>query len=237
MNDLIQDAVFEMFPQLFRGIVIAKDLTLSEHNPRIATFLADTTVQRRTQGRDILNAPGVTEWDEAHKRFGSNPKKYPPSIRSLLHRVLSDKPLPYINDAVALFNAISLKYILPCGGDDLDVIAGDLCLGLASGEERFVPLGATETEHPESKEVIYYDTDDLKVMCRRWNWRNGSQTKITTATRNILINIDGLGDSFRPTVEEATKELAQWLRTECQGSAKCDLMHGGNRSVDVLTAL
>ena len=101
------------------------------------------------------------------------------------------------------------------------------------GEEHVIPLGSTETEHPEPGEVIYYDTGDLKVMCRRWNWRNGSQTKITTSTRNLLINIDGLGEVFRAAVEEATKEIAEWLRTECRGSVRCDLMHSEKRSIDV----
>jgi DNA/RNA-binding domain of Phe-tRNA-synthetase-like protein len=58
----------------------------------------------------------------------------------------------------------------------------------------------------------------LVGLLHRWNWRNGDQTKITTNTRNLLINIDGLGDVFTPAVEAATKEVAEWLRTECQAT-------------------
>jgi DNA/RNA-binding domain of Phe-tRNA-synthetase-like protein len=233
MKDLIQDAVFELFPEFLRGVVIARELRISNQSNHIASFLKESTSQRRDRGQLVLKAPGILAWDEAYQKLGSNPKKYPPSIHSLVQRALTGKPLPYINDAVALFNAVSLRYLLPCGGDDLDFIIGDPVLGLATGQEQFVPLGGTNPERPQPNEVIYFDSGDLKVMCRRWNWRNGDQTKITTNTRNLLINVDGLGDVFRPAVEAATKEIAEWLRTECNGSVKCDLMHSEKRTVDL----
>jgi DNA/RNA-binding domain of Phe-tRNA-synthetase-like protein len=232
VKTLIENSVFERFPKLVRGIVTARGLQISDHNPRIACLLAESAAHRKASGQLLLDAPGIKVWDEAHQAFGSNPKKYPPSIRSLLQRVLNGKLLPYINDAVALFNAISLQFLQPCGGDDLDMIGGDLCLGLASGHECFIPLGGTETEHPEPGEIIYYDTHG-KVMCRRWNWRNGSETKITAKTKNLVINVDGLGDVYRQSVEYASNEIAEWLRTECKGSVRCDLLHFENRKITI----
>ena len=66
---------------------------------------------------------------------------------------------------MAIFNCISLKYLLPCGGDDLNVIEGDLRLGIADGTENYVPLGQPDVlEHPQPGEVIYYDTATRR-MC------------------------------------------------------------------------
>lgn len=146
--------------------------------------------------------------------------------------MLRGKPLPYINDAVALFNAVSLKYLIPCGGDNIDVLAGDAQLGPAKGHERFTPLGGGTVEHPEAGEIIYYD-GDFKVMCRRWNWRNGDETKITTETHNLIINVDGLGDDIGPVVDEVAGEIAAWLERECGGRVRRDLLHAGRPALEV----
>lgn len=232
MQDIIQDQVFSLYPQFVRAVVIAHDLHISEHNPRIATFLSEVQAKSKKDGAQLLKHPRITVWDDAHRKFGSNPNRFPPSIRSLLERVLRGKPLPYINDAVALFNSISLKHLIPSGGDNLGVITGDVSLGLATGREHFTPLGGNSTEYPEVGEVIYFDSD-LKVMCRRWNWRNGDETKITTDTHSLLINVDGLGDDVKPVVQEASEEIAGWLQKECGGNVRCDLLHRDRRSVAV----
>ena len=66
---------------------------------------------------------------EAFSGMGIKPKKNPPSVINLIKRCRAGKPLPFINPLVAIFNCISLKYLLPCGGDDRNVIEGDLRLG------------------------------------------------------------------------------------------------------------
>jgi DNA/RNA-binding domain of Phe-tRNA-synthetase-like protein len=50
-----------------------------------------------------LEEPLVQKWDNIHRKFGSNPNKFPPSIKSLLKRVQKRKPLPFINSIVAVF--------------------------------------------------------------------------------------------------------------------------------------
>jgi len=232
MQDIIHDEVFSLCPSFVRAVVIAKGVHLSDYNPNIATFLNDMQEKRREEGTHLLESQRLTVWDDAHRTFNSNPKRFPPSIRSLTDRVLRGKPLPYINDAVALFNAVSLRFLIPSGGDNLDVIAGDIYLGVAKGHEHFTPLGSDVVEHPEPGEVIYYDSD-FKVMCRRWNWRNGNETKITSDTHNLLINVDGLGNEIRPIVEEAADEIATWLEKECGGQARRDLLYAGHPIINL----
>ncbi|MGB8507204.1 MAG: phenylalanine--tRNA ligase beta subunit-related protein [Pyrinomonadaceae bacterium] len=233
MQDIVHDEVFSLYPSFMRGVVIASGLRLSDYNPRIADFLSDAQERRKEEGVGLLDSPRLAAWDDAHRKFNSNPKRFPPSIRSLTERVLRGKPLPYINDAVALFNAVSLKYLIPCGGDNVDALAGDARLGIAKGRERFTPLGGGAVEHPGEGEVIYYDDGDFKVMCRRWNWRNGDETKITGDTRNLLINVDGLGDDIGPVVKEAADEIATWLERECGGQVRRDVLHAGRPAINV----
>ncbi len=182
-------------------------------------------------GTDFSTNEYVKEWDEVHRKFGSNPNKFPPSIKSLLKRIQKGGSLPYINPVVALFNYISIKYLIPCGGDDIEKIQGNLQLGFADGNEIFVALGSEIQENPESGEVIYFDDKTLNVMCRRWNWRNGDFTKITENTTKLVINIDGVGQISESIITEARDELAKLLIEQCGASITTGYLDKENQEI------
>ncbi len=182
---------------------------------------------------DINYEEKLLSWDEAHIKFGSNPNRYPPSIKSLAKRIQNNPALPYINTVVALFNYISLKYCLPCGGDDMKAVKGDFVLGIADGTETFLPLGSDKIQSPEKGEVIYYDSLSKNVMCRRWNWRNGDSTKIDVTTRHIIINIDCLPPHSVESGSQARDELANLLKEHCDATLYTGELHTGNRELEL----
>ena len=192
-------------------------------NKRIKKLLNKEIKEKTSQ--NLMEDELVKAWDEVHFKFGSNPNQFPPSIKSLLKRIAKGGGLPFINSVVALFNYISIKYLVPCGGDDVKKIEGNLRLGLAKGNESFIPLGATDKESPQPGEVIYFDNKTLNVMCRRWNWRNGDFTKITEATKKIVINLDGINPASQSLIEQARDELAQLLIEQCQAKTTIDLLN------------
>ena len=139
--------------------------------------------------------------------------------------------MPYINTLVALMNGFSLKHLVPCGGDDLDSVQGDLVLRLATGEELFAPLGGTEISHPEPGEAIYVD-EGQQILCRRWNWRQGDSTKITPSTRNVLINTDCLPPVDVEEARSLVVELAGLVERFCGGSVQHHLLTADEPSVE-----
>ena len=50
------------------------------------------------------------------------------SIEALLKRVSQGKTFDPINPLVDIYNSVSLEYAVPCGGEDLDQIAGQMHL-------------------------------------------------------------------------------------------------------------
>lgn len=228
---IIDKEVFEAFPSFKRGIIIVDGINNSQTSGKIQDLLK-SEAEKRAQGR-ASEDPSVLAWDDVHRKFGSNPNKFPPSIKNLLKRIEKGSVPPYINSAVALFNFISLKYLIPCGGDDVDTIQGNLRLGPATGNEHFTGLGSSETESPEKGEIIYYDDASLNVMCRRWNWRNGDFSKIMPETKKIVINIDGIGLDAEATVTQARDELVELLRTECSANLKTDLLTPDKREIEL----
>jgi lysyl-tRNA synthetase class 2 len=228
---IIEDRIFDICPDFYRGLVIVSDLTNHKSLKRVRKLLKKEI--DRWASVDIAEDPRLEAWNEAHRKFGSIPEKYLPSIKSLLSRIKENPALPYINSAVALFNLISLKYCLPCGGDDLGSIEGDLVLGISDGTEKFVALGSETEESPEAGEVIYYDSATKNVMCRRWNWRNGNQTKIEPETKQIVINIDCLLPTGPETGDQARDELAELLETHCQATVTTRALHSRCRETEL----
>ena len=162
----IEQAVFERFPGYARMAVVAEGVDNTREIPELAELLAQCEEGvRRDDLEDFWHVPVLETWAEAFSGMGIKPKKNPPSVINLVKRCRAGKPLPFINPLVAIFNCISLKYLLPCGGDDRNVIEGDLRLGIADGTENYVPLGQPDVlEHPQPGEVIYYDTATKGVL-------------------------------------------------------------------------
>lgn len=216
----IEGEVFSLFPQFRRGVIIATGIDNSTKHPEIARFLAGAiTAVPTTPSVDERAKIGV--WDAAYTKFGSDPERYTPSIRFLLQQIRKGKPPRSISPLVDLFNAMSIRWTVPCGGDDLDAVEGaDLLLGLASGDETFAPLfKPTAVEHPEPGEVIYYAPQIRRVLCRRWTWRNSDFSKLTLATSEVAINVDMMIPPFgEDDVHAAVHELGGLIQQYCGGS-------------------
>ena len=98
----------------------------------------------------------------------------------------------------------------------MEKVRGDIVLDFAKGNEQFVRLGGTENEPPEIGEVVY--KDDIGILCRRWNWREGDRTKLTEETKNAIIVIESLPPMDRKMLERATTELTELIKKFCGGN-------------------
>ena len=235
MRFCIEESVFEMFPQFCRGIVMASGIDNSRPRPEFEELLRkQEETLRQDPAIDLAAHPRLLAWKEAYRRFGSNPNKFTPSIVFLAKQVKSGKTVRSISPAVDAFNIISIRHVIPCGGDDMDSVEGDVTLGRAGGDETFAPIfKPEEIEHPESGEVIYVNRRTRRVLCRRWNWRNGDFSKITPETRNLAINVDGMMPAIgRQEIEEAAESLKQLLLQFCGGTITIHYLDAGNREVD-----
>ncbi|MCS7233918.1 MAG: phenylalanine--tRNA ligase beta subunit-related protein [Synergistetes bacterium] len=222
-NIIIDPKIFGVFPDFKRGVVLVDFMENGLWHSEIELLLREALELRRDG--NWIEHDYVRAWDEAYKKFGSNPNRYPPSIKSLLKRIQKGGDIPFVNSVVALFNYISLKYLIPCGGDDVDKIKGNLRLSFAEGKEKFVPIGGGKEENPEPGEVIYFDDDSLYVMCRRWNWRNGDFSKITGETKRVVINLDGIGLTPEEVIVKARDELAELLQKYCSAKVRVCLLN------------
>lgn len=236
MKFCIEEEIFQMFPDFCRGVVMAAGIDNSRPCPELESLLrAQEEKMRHDAELDLAAHPRLLAWKEAYRRFGSNPNKFTPSIVFLAKQVKSDKTVRSISPAVDAFNCISLKYIIPCGGDDMDSVEGDVTLGRAAADETFAPIfKPEEIEHPDRGEVVYVNRRTKRVLCRRWNWRNADFSKILPGSRNLAINVDGMQPAIgRTEIEAAAEELKQLLLRFCGGSVTIHYLDAGNPEVEV----
>lgn len=231
MKCIIKEKMFDEFAPII-GVIVAQEVVNKDTPKEVWALLKKEEGGARkkfaaenTLGRD----PFITAWRRAYKKFGSDPHQYRSSSEALLRRVLKGNSLPSVNTLVDLYNLISIKYVLPVGGEDRDALKGNLYLCHAQGSEGFVRLGGTENEPPEAGEVVYKDEEG--VVCRRWNWREADRTKLTIQTRNAVIVVDGLAEIGRDAVEKATDELAALITRYCGGRARTEILEVNKREM------
>ena len=213
----VSPQIFEQFPEVKIGILVVKNTDNTGNAPEITALLraVEKEVRSIPDIEPVNSFPKIAAWWEAHKNFGNSPKKYPPSVQSIIRRVVKGGELPSINKLVDLYNYISLKYIVPAGGEDLDRCAGDIQLTLAEGNEDFKEIGATENNPPEPGEVVY--KDEAGVICRKWNWREGDRTKLTEKTKNALLVLEALPPADDTELRAALSDLKTLVQKYCGG--------------------
>jgi DNA/RNA-binding domain of Phe-tRNA-synthetase-like protein len=219
---LVSPAVLERFPH-YRGVVIyARNLENRASDEFSAELLRAAEAQARSAFGDgkASEHPHIAAWREAFQAFGVKPNKMLNSAEALISRVLKGGELPRINWLADAYNAISVRHVLPIGGEDLDKAVGAQRLEIAVGDEAFdtVKDGAPILEHPQAGEVVWLD--DAGVTCRAWNWRQCVRTRLTEDTKNAYFVLDSLSPFSLTELHAAAHELEGYLR---QLSPDCNL--------------
>ena len=136
-----------------------------------------------------------------------------------------------INPLVDIYNGISLKYGLPCGGEDIDKFEGDVRLTLAEGGESFITYGSDKDEPALPGEVIY--KDDAGAICRCWNWRESVRTMLTEDVKNAFMILETVSGEFPDRLEGALDELAVKIEAELGGSVEAFIVDRNNPQIEI----
>jgi lysyl-tRNA synthetase class 2 len=231
----IAPEVYAAWPSYRRIVVLVRDVDNAEADPALEALLREAEAAARQDPalENHKEYPRIASWRGVFERMGLNPNKFPPSIANLVKRTRSGKDLPFVNRLVAIFNIISLRYRIPCGGDDLEGVTGDVMLMPANGDEIYEPLGNPEAvERPNPGEIILVDTGRKTVFCRGWCWKNGDPSKITRESRTVAINLDAQPPVGPDILGTAAEELAALVKAHCGGTAEMHLLEPDNPSFE-----
>ncbi|MEI9855901.1 B3/4 domain-containing protein [Enterobacter mori] len=209
----------------FRALSILVEAAPITH-PEVAPAVLGQAFQQMLNDDVPWADAHLSDWDEVFKAFGAKPKRTPCSAAALRKRVMKDGSLPSLDPVVDIYNAVSIRYAIPVGGENLAAYSGAPRLTLADGSEPFDTLkeGQPVVEYPDAGEVIW--RDDLGVTCRRWNWRQGVRTRLDSQAQSMWFILESLPSMPLEALEEAGEELVNNLQR---------LMPGATAQVQLLT--
>ncbi len=232
MRFSIQKELFDLLPDLTIGMVVAKGVDNTHPSKEIEDFLTQSIEEMKKNfiGDKPQEHPRIKPWRTAFTKLGISGSKFPSSIESMARRILKGDPFPKINPLVDLYNSVSLKFLVPMGGHDLDTLVGNIYLRFAEGWEPFTPMGGGETVTVPKGELVY--RDDQEVLTRNWVWRQCEKDKATEKTENIFIPIDVLGEVGKERAEEIIQELSQRIPKYLGGTLISKILTRENPSVE-----
>ncbi|MDM0945091.1 B3/4 domain-containing protein [Clostridium perfringens] len=226
---IIEDDFWELFPNAKIGIITCNgiDNTIKDEN-QYKNMISQGEKEALTHlpNEEFSSNEVIKVWRDAFKKFKTK-KGARSSIEALLKRVSTGKGLGTINPLVDIYNSISLKYAMPCGGEDMDKFIGDIRLTKATGDESFITLGSDKSEPPYEGEIVY--KDDEGAICRCWNWRESVRTMLTEDTKNAFLCIELVDENREKDFENALKELSQLVEENLGGKSEISILHINNK--------
>ncbi|MGV1064979.1 B3/B4 domain-containing protein [Clostridium perfringens] len=226
---IIEDDFGELFPNAKIGIITCNgiDNTIKDENQyKDMISQGEKEALSHLPNKEFSSNEVIKVWRDAFKKFKTK-KGARSSIEALLKRVSTGKGLGTINPLVDIYNSISLKYAMPCGGEDMDKFVGDIRLTKATGDESFITLGSDKSEPPYEGEIVYKDNEG--AICRCWNWRESVRTMLTEDTKNAFLCIELVDENREKEFENALKELSQLVEENLGGKSEISILHINNK--------
>lgn len=228
---IIGEDFFNLFPDAKIGIITCYDIdnTIKDED-KYKDMLRDSekTALSHLKNPDFSSNDVIKVWRDAFQKFKTK-KGARSSIEALLKRAYNSNPIGTINPLVDIYNSISLKYAMPCGGEDIDTFSGDVRLTKANGDEAFITLGSDESAPPYEGEIVY--KDDKGAICRCWNWRESVRTMLTENTKNAFLCIELVDEKRVNEFEAALNELAKLVEENLGGTFKIYILDKNNKEI------
>ncbi len=199
------------FPRFQVAFAVVLDMAAPPGDcPGIETLTrkAESSAADLVARREVAELAEIQDWRAAYRAFGSKKTSYRNSCEALLRRVRGGAGLPRVLPLVDLYNALSVKYLIPAGADDLAHLTPPLAFRFARSGDSFLDLAKDppENDPPAEGEVVY--ADDEKCLCRRWNWRQDARSRIRADTVNAAVVLQSLDPNGTARLSEAAAELA-----------------------------
>ena len=155
---------------------------------------------------DIKTDKVIEGFYNLHQKVNVPRRKNLPASENLIKLLLKREDLIRINNAVDIYNLISIDSKLCLGAHDIDKIKGNVTLKITDGSENFIPLGSEEKKEVGQGEYSFVD-DDNDVIC--WlDIRQVDKTKVTNETKNILYFIIGNEENTYEELRNVADEIS-----------------------------
>ena len=167
-------------------------------------------------GLDVHADPLLEGFNILHDKTGVKRRKNVPASENLIRLLEKNHGMFYINQAVDIYNLISLESKLALGAHNIDRVDGNVTLRFTDGSERFVPIGQTEPIPVAPHEYCYCD-DANEVLCRL-EIRQVEKTKVDEDARNVFYIVQGNDATPYELLYETAQKIIDLTTKYCGGT-------------------
>ena len=153
-----------------------------------------------------------------HDHAGVKRRKNISAGENLIRLLNKHKDVFFINQAVDIYNIISMESKLALGAHDIDNVDGNVTLRFTDGTERFVPIGQTEPAPSNPHEYSYCD-DANEVLCRL-EIRQVEKTKVDENTKNVFYIVQGNEATENELLISTAQQIIDETVRYCGGSGR-----------------
>ena len=163
--------------------------------------------------------PTVSAVRRMYRRIGWEPTQYRPSSEAMIRRVLKNKGLYRINNAVDLGNVVSTRFHLPMGLYDRDKISGSILIDVGKESEEYQGI-SKDVIHADGKLVL---RDDAGVFGNPT--ADSIRTSIQHDTKNIMALFFTPPEVSDVYIRETLEHLKDLYHSECpEAVVKIDIV-------------
>lgn len=234
MKFIIEKEVIEKYPDLIIYIPIIKGFDNTKGREESVKLLRECEAILRGRFRsveELLEDRYISPYFDMFRSFGANPKKIKPTHFALAKRVLEGMELPDINPIVNIYNALSIKYLTPYGGEDLETVYGDFRLKFSEGNEHWKGIGKELGINPPKGSLIWVDDFDVSTVAL--NWRQCERTKLRETSNSGYFIMDGFESVNDENIRTGASELVGIVMKLCGGKSEVIKLTSTNPSVEV----
>lgn len=183
MKITVDKSISDLLPD-FNTLAFIMDVEIKESSEELKGLLKELELEVQKMCptlEDVLKVPLIDEARNAYRTLGKDPSRYKVASESLLRRIVKDRGLYLINNAVDAGNALSIILKRNTAVLDYDKIVGDVVIRKGRTDDLFFGIGRGKLN--VSNIPVYVD----EVGPFGSSTSDSERTMITNKTKKLLV--------------------------------------------------
>jgi len=216
---VIDEGVKAAFPDLTVLVVQINNVNVQSSGLKLEEFKKLVTEETRQfyDAETLKDRPVLRAYRDFFWRINVDPTKVRPAAEALIRRVVVGNPLPRINTLVDAYNLASIKTEVAVATFDADNLRGDLIMRFAKKDEKFHGIGMNKPLHLQGSEIVVQDAEKLVAV---YPYRDSEDSKVSEATKNVLLLFCGVPGITEEKLLEAMKVTVDYVTRFCGGTVR-----------------
>jgi len=204
------------------GVIVLDPVSVFD-NPDVAAATEVLGQQLRLEHEGLLPSQisGLAEARNLYKSFNMDPSRHRPSSEALLRRVMKNKGLYQISNAVDCCNLACLKFLLPVGMYDLDLVQGNIVLRAGLAGESYPGIRKGDV-NLENRLGLFDDAGPFGSPTS-----DSARTSVSEKTTRILAVIMATAEFSEVLMTEAIDVFSGLFKQHCSGTETFRATLGG----------